>query len=165
MPAPGKVAVAAGKKSGDRWQGKCAARLEKARLEAAKREPLFLMAKVDEVTREYAEPDNPDAKNTIDMVELRFDENSIDKKGPLYFAAEVQPRTHKWSADDSMTSWAWSGEHGVERNISIYRQTSGFEGSIASFNMGRLIPVDSLHKLVDAVFKPAVDDCLRLGGK
>jgi hypothetical protein len=164
VPSPGAKTEHVAK-GGVEWQGKCAVRLEQARREAAKREPIFAQAKVEEVPvdDELLSGGKP---QHLEGVELRLDEGLIASRPgaqaaprPEYFAAMVVRRAKQWQ-DLSEVQTRWSGDAPIGGNLSQYKQTHVLEGTITAyhFRLGGL----ALYRVVEGVIKPAVDECLKL---
>jgi hypothetical protein len=164
VPSPGAKSKHAAK-SGAEWQGKCAVRLEQARREAARREPIFAKAKVEEVPAddELMAGGKP---QHLEGVELRIDEGLLSYPSgtqappqPEYFAATVVRRAKQWQ-DLSEVQARWAGQAPQGGNLSQYRQTHELEGTITAyhFRVGGL----PLYRVVEGVIKPAVDECMKM---
>jgi hypothetical protein len=165
VPTPGgKTEHAVG--AGLEWQGRCAARLERAKREAARREPIFARAVVQEVPvdEEMMAGGRP---THLEGVELRLDEVLLGRgegtgtPSPEYFGAVVIRRAKQWQDISDVTA-TWTGDAPNGGNLSQMRQTHVLEGTITGFHFR--VRGLALYRVVEAVIKPAVDDCLRLGG-
>jgi hypothetical protein len=120
------------------WVAKCSARLEQARAVAAKRVPVFALARVE-------------------GAELWLDETILGGSEPAYFDALVVSRRSLWS-DPDVTLGRWQEVAGP--GLSQFRQTTELEGSVVAYQLDRWAPPALVRRVVDAIFKPAVDDCL-----
>jgi hypothetical protein len=123
-----------------KWVTQCSARLEQARAAAAVEVPAFAAAHVV-------------------GADVYVDESTFSLGTPVLFEAYVVPRRTQWS-DPDVTVRRWTAV-GAEP-LSIYRQSRELEGAIVAYHMSRLVTRAQLDHLVDGIFKPAVDDCLRL---
>jgi hypothetical protein len=148
-------------RSGPAWVGRCAERLLRARDDAARFEPVFQLARVDEVRRGDLFPGAEDA-DAIEGVELHFDESTLGLSGEsVTFAAQVRARRSLWS-DPGATSDRWTlGPTRDPRDLQFIRQTRALEGTVAVHRVWRRVTSPSIARLVENIFKPALDDCLR----
>lgn len=165
VPVPGGKAEHAAK-GGAEWQGRCAVRLEQAKREAAKREPIFAKALVEQVPvdEEMMASGHP---SHLEGVGLRLDETivhdgAVDARPmPEYFGALVVRRSNQWQ-DIADVKARWSGEAPSGGNLSELKQTHVLEGTITAFRFR--VRGLALYRVVEGVIKPAVDDCLKMGG-
>jgi hypothetical protein len=137
-------------KAREAWIGQCAARMEKARDEAARRDPRFARGVVETTPREAAVAGDPTATSSYDQVEYTMSE------GMALFQATVSTRT----SENPLIKEQWS-KIGTEQPTPLYvwrRHPKGLTGSVVGRGTSSSEPI----RLFEAVFKRAIDDCLRM---
>ncbi len=124
-----------------KWVARCSARLEAARTEAAVELPIFALAHVA-------------------GADLYLDESILGSATPAIFEAYVVPRRTQWS-DPALTVQRWTAASSPAESTGLYRQSPTLEGWLVAYRMDRWLTRAQQRRAV-AIFKIAVDDCLRV---
>lgn len=149
------------------WTARCAARLERARDEAARRWAPFREGRVEVVARELSSSGDPTAQEVYDVVEYRLatsegGESVVFRAGGVY-AATVEPRRDEGTAPTPWTEAAVLPDrtptghgqgHGHE--MTQQREEGPYRGLLRA-----AAPDRTAIRTFESIFKRAVDDCLR----
>ena len=135
------------------WKARCAVRMERARDEAARRDPAFAEAVVEAISREVAAPGDPTARGTVDVVEM-----TLYLRDGQFYDARVDPDDASLAATPRWTSATDEELAGRAFDLMRYRKQHGLAGVLAA----RQAAPDRV-KTFREIFQRAVDDCLAMG--
>jgi hypothetical protein len=134
--------------AGERWVAQCSERLDQAQKTAAVMEPLFARAR-------------------LDGADLWLDETHFASRAPalfevqVYRTRQVDDREAEGSAGFPATVDRWEGLlDGAQ-----YRARNSVEASIVNHRLERYISRGKMRRLIDEVWKPALDDCLTFAAR